>query len=445
MSAVFLFLPVLIFLSLKLTYVVLALTIILMLQMFLSLRIHRKNLSQLYKAESDRQALVVETVTGIETIKSLSLEDDHKKKWMEKTSEVVTSQKKMAQLNGLLQESSGFLQKLMQLVIIWLGAQLVLAGDLTIGTLIAFNILSGRIAGPLVQSIGLASKYQETSLSVRMLGTILNGRPEQLSSGGVTPPLNGEIVFEDIEYAYDKSQPPLIKNLSFRIPPGATIGVVGKSGSGKSTIAKLLMGFDKPDSGYIRIDGYNLREFDLRYLRQRVASVFQQSTLFKGSIADNIAAGNTISDHSEAIEAARLTHAHEFIRTLPQRYDTMLEENAANFSGGQKQRLSLARAVLRTADIVLLDEAMSAIDAHMEEEILQKLLDHWRNQTVINISHRMSTMPLMDYVLVLDKGELVDFAPHEILIRRCEAYRDLWPGIDGNVPATSRAMGMAGE
>ncbi|WP_170419300.1 peptidase domain-containing ABC transporter [Ruegeria atlantica] len=426
LSAVVLILPVLFLLSSSLTVLVLAFSAVMMIQVVLALRPHRKHLTALYQTESERQAMIVETVMGIGTIKSLALEEEQRQKWMQKTSEAVLRQKSVSTLNGFLQETSGFLQKLMQLTIIWLGAQFVLAGEMTIGTLIAFNILSGRIAGPLVQLVGLTSKYQETAISVKMLGSVLNRAPERLHKGGVTPPINGEITMENVEYSYDEGLPPVLKNVSFRIPPGSVVGIVGQSGSGKSTLAKLLQGFDLPQSGYVRIDGFNIREYDLQYLRRSLATVSQDNFLFKGTIAENIAAGHRHAERTEIIEVAQKAQAHEFIRTLPDRYDTVLEEHASNLSGGQKQRICIARALLRPSKLMLLDEAMSAIDAHMEEQILSQILENRGHQTIVNISHRMPTMLMMDYVLVMHEGEVADFATHDVLMQRCEPYRTLW-------------------
>ncbi|WP_158262715.1 peptidase domain-containing ABC transporter [Photobacterium sanctipauli] len=425
-SAVVVLFPVMLLFSPTLSWLVVGFSILIICSLLVVLRPYRQQLEALYQAEAERQSLIVETVRGMETIKSLALEPQQQRDWLATTASVVKCQHKVGRWSGYINEISGFWQKAMTLTIIWLGAQLVLSGDMTIGTLIAFNIMAGRIAGPLVQLVGLASKYQQTAISVDMLGRVLNCAPERLRTGGITPVVAGKIQLEDVSFSYQPQQPPVLKELNLTIPAGEKVGIVGPSGSGKSTLTRLLQGFYQPNQGYIRIDGSDLREYDLPYLRSQIGVVLQESFLFRGSVRDNIAKARPDKSLDDVIQAAKLSGADQFVEALPQGYDTQLEENATNLSGGQKQRLNFSRALLDNPKILLLDEATSALDAESEQHILERLNQIAQGRTLLNISHRLSSMPRMDKVLVLDQGRLVDFAPHGVLLKRCQLYRQLW-------------------
>ncbi|MGF1701291.1 peptidase domain-containing ABC transporter [Photobacterium makurazakiensis] len=426
LTSVVVILPVMWFFSPQLTWLVIGFAVVIMTSLMCILKPYRKQLEALYIAEADRQSLIVETVRGIETIKSLAIEKRQQQEWLDVTAKVVTRQHTVGRWSGYINEISGFLQKAMTLTIIWFGAQMVLAGELTIGTLIAFNIMAGRIAGPLVQLVGLASKYQQTAISVDMLSRVLNSTPERLRSGGITPPMKGLISTEKLSFSYHPNQPPVLQDLSFEIRQGEKIGIVGPSGSGKSTLTRLILGFYQPSQGYIRVDSHDLREYDPNYLRAHIGVVLQESFLFRGTVKENLAKSRPDKSLEQIIEVAQMSGANEFIDALPQGYDTMLEENASNLSGGQKQRLNFSRALLDDPKILVMDEATSALDAESEQYILDRLNSLSQGRTLINISHRLSSMPQMDRILVLEKGRLVDLAPHSVLLERCQLYKQLW-------------------
>ncbi|MGF1748670.1 peptidase domain-containing ABC transporter [Vibrio cionasavignyae] len=426
LTSVVVLIPVMWFFSPTLTWLVIGFSAVIMLSLVAVLRPYRTQLEALYLAEAERQSIVVENVRGMETIKSMAIEERQKREWLEVTADVVSRQHRVGRWSGYINEISGFLQKLMSLVIIWLGAQLVLAGEMTIGTLIAFNIMASRIAGPLVQLVGLTSKFQQTSISVDMLGRVLNSAPERVREGGVTSPIAGHIAVKQLSFQYEPNQAPVIDQLSFDIGRGEKIGIVGPSGSGKSTLTRLLLGFYNPTQGSIRIDNNELREYEPNYLRSKIGIVLQDSFLFRGSIKDNIAKSSPSKSLEEIIQVAQLTGADTFIDKLPQGYDTMLEENGSNLSGGQRQRLNFSRALLDDPKVLLMDEATSALDAESEQHILDNLYQLAQGRTLINISHRLSSMPYMDRILVMNEGKLEDFASHHELLSRCSLYKELW-------------------
>jgi len=425
-SALFVFLPVLWFYNHKLTLLVLGFTILIGLNVVVTIPSNRRRLSALYRTAASRDSMLIETISGIETIKGMSLEPTQKREWMRRSAESVRKQFQVSRMSAMTSEVSGFFQRVMTIVIVWVGVQEVLDGAMSAGAMIAFNMLSGRVTGPLVQMVGLVSKYQQAALSMTMLASILNRPTESARSGGVTPEIKGGISFENVVFRYPQADRNVLDRLAFSVQPGEKIGVVGRSGAGKSTLAKLIQGFYQPVEGIIRVEGFDIREFDLTHLRTSLGVVPQQSFVFRGTISDNIARSQPGASRQDVIQAARLAGADLFIEDMPQGYDTMLEENASNLSGGQKQRLAIARALLARPRILILDEATSALDAESETSIMERFPQIAMGRTVINISHRLNLLVSMDRILVLDKGQVVDFAPHRVLVERCELYRNLW-------------------
>ncbi|MDA9556870.1 peptidase domain-containing ABC transporter [Vibrio sp.] len=426
LSAVVILIPVMFFFSSTLTFIVIGFCVMIVVSMLMVLSPYRKQLEKLYQAEAERQSLIIETVQGIETIKSLSLEKQQQSEWLNTSAKVVRCQHNVGRWGGYIGEISGFFQKAMTLTIVWHGAQMVLAGELSIGTLIAFNIMAGRIAGPLVQLVGLANKYQQTAISVDMLSRVLNAAPEKIRQGGMTPQIQGAIELEHVTFSYPNQPAPVLYDVSISIKPGEKIGIVGPSGSGKSTLTRLLQGFYQANQGATKIDGSDIREYDLSYIRSKVGVVLQDSFLFSGSVRDNIARARPDKPLEDVIKAAELSGADKFIEKLPQGYDTLLEENASNLSGGQRQRLNFSRALLDNPRILIMDEATSALDAESEQYIYGQLEDIAKGKTLLNISHRLSSMPSMNRIVVMEEGKVVDFAHHDVLLKRCALYRSLW-------------------
>jgi ATP-binding cassette subfamily B protein len=288
-------------------------------------------------------------------------------------------------------------------------------------------MLSGRVTGPLLQIVSLINEYQQTALSVRMLGTVMDHPPERdPNQHGIRPPINGELEFRQVTFRYEGTVTPALDNISFRVEEGQVIGIVGRSGSGKTTLTRLIQGIHAPQEGLIQLSGTDIRHIDLPFLRRSIGVVLQDNILFRGTIRENIAAGKPDSSLEEVMEMARLAGANEFIDRLPHSYETLIEESASNFSGGQRQRIAIARALLLQPRLLLFDEATSALDPESEAIVQQNLSEIARGRTMIIVSHRLSSLTNSDAILVLDRGAVVDFAPHADLVERCEIYRHLW-------------------
>ncbi len=296
-----------------------------------------------------------------------------------------------------------------------------------VGSLFAFMMLSGRVAQPLVGLARLVQEYEEVNAAIGEAGAVLN-RPLEIdaASGGLRPRFAGAIAFEDVTFTYAGTKLPALSGLSFSMPAGTMLGIVGKSGSGKSTIARLLQGINRDYSGFLKIDGADLREINLRHLRQSLGVVLQDNFLFRGSIRDNIIAGRPGLTLSNAVEAARLAGAEEFIERLPNGYETYIEEGSPNLSGGQKQRLAIARALIHDPRILILDEATSALDPESEAVVSANLTRIAAGRTMIIVSHRLASLTDCDQILVIEQGRMIDMAPHAALLERCPLYRQAW-------------------
>lgn len=421
------FLPFLLLYSVKLTLLVLCFAGLVGLVIVLLIGPFRRRLQELYKAEAERQALLVETVHGMRTVKSLALEPRQRQVWEDSSAQSISLRFRVEKISAIAQSTTGFLEKLMSVAIVGMGALDVFSGSMTIGALVAFNMLAGRVSGPLVQIVTMIHEYQEIALSVRMLGEIMNQRTEQVGRGrGVRPELVGQLEFENVSFRYSPDRAPALDDVSFVVPGGAVFGIVGKSGSGKTTVTRLIQGLYQIQQGIVRIDGYDSRELDLAHLRSSIGIVLQDNFLFRGSVRDNIAAAKADASIEEIAAAARIAGAEEFISRLPRGLDTMLEENAENLSGGQKQRLAIARALVTNPRILIFDEATSALDPDSEAIIRQNLKQIARGRTVVIVSHRLSTLVDADAILVLERGKVADIGRHEHLVARCVTYRHLW-------------------
>ncbi len=421
------FIPILLLYSVKLTLVVIGFAALVGLVVMLLVGPFQRRLQALYKAEGDRQALLVETVHGMRTVKSLALEPRQRRAWDDYSAQSISVRFRVEKISTAAQSMTGLLEKLMSVAIIGLGALDVFNGAMTIGALVAFNMLAGRVSGPLVQIVTMVHEYQEVALSVRMLGEIMNQRPEQAGRGrGIRPHLRGNIEFDKVTFRYGPDGPPALDNVSFNIPAGSVFGVVGKSGSGKTTITRLIQGLYQNQQGIVRMDGYDSREIDLVHLRTSTGVVLQDNFLFRGTVRENIAAAKPDASIEEIMEAARIAGAEEFIERLPRGFDTMLEENASNLSGGQKQRLAIARALITDPKLLILDEATSALDPDSETIIRQNLSQIAAGRTVVIVSHRLSTLVDADAILVVERGKIADIGRHDQLVTRCMTYRHLW-------------------
>ncbi|WP_341486474.1 peptidase domain-containing ABC transporter [Pararhizobium sp. A13] len=421
------FVPILILYSVKLTFVVLGFAALVGLVVMMLVGPFQRRLQALYQAEGERQALLVETVHGMRTVKSLALEPRQRRVWDDCSAQSISVRFRVEKISTVAQAVIGLLEKLMSVAIIGFGALDVFDNTMTIGALVAFNMLAGRVSGPLVQIVTMVHEYQEVALSVRMLGEVMNQRPEQFGRGrGIRPELHGSIDFDKVTFRYGPDGAPALDDVSFTVPAGSVFGIVGKSGSGKTTITRLIQGLYQNQQGIVRIDGYDSREIDLVHLRTSIGVVLQDNFLFRGSVRENIAAAKPNASIEEVIEAARVAGAEEFIERLPRGFESMLEENASNLSGGQKQRLAIARALITNPKLLILDEATSALDPDSEAILRQNLSKIAEGRTVIIVSHRLTTLVDADAILVVERGKIADIGRHDQLVSRCMTYRHLW-------------------
>jgi ATP-binding cassette subfamily B protein len=425
LTALFILLPILFSYSIKLAMIVLLFTLMISAIVAILVPTFQRRLNDLYTAEGERQALMVETIHGMRTVKALAIEPMQRRAWDQRSANALNQHFRVGQISIAGNAITDFLGKLLPVVIIVIGAQDVFDQTLSVGALIAFQMLSGRVSSPLIALVGLVNEYQETALSVRMLGEVMNRAPEG-RSGGLRPELRGNITFDNVVFRYPGAQNNALDRATFEIKEGSVIGIVGRSGSGKTTITKVIHGLYRIQEGIVRFDGYDAREIDLSHLRRQVGVVLQENFLFHGTVRENIAATMPEASFEEIVEAARAAGADEFIERMPQGYDTMLEENASNLSGGQKQRLSIARALLAKPRILVLDEAASALDPESEAIFINNLSRIAVGRTVIMVSHRLSTLVNADSILVMQRGQLMDAGRHEELLTRCSTYIQLW-------------------
>ena len=425
-AALVVFLPILYYYSWKLCLIVLFFSGLLAATIGVLLGPYRRRLEALYVAEGDRQAMLVETIHGAQTVKALSMEPTQRKKWDDRSAQAIAMHYRVGKISIAATSISKLLEKLMTVAIVFVGANLVFQDEITVGALVAFNMISGRVSGPLVQLVSLIHSYQECALSVRMLGEVMN-RPEEAGLGhGLRPAINGRIEFENVTFQYTPTTAPALDGANIEIPSGKIVGLVGRSGSGKTTITRLVQGMYPIQAGLIRIDGLDMRELDIAHLRQNIGVVLQENFLFRGTVRENIGMAKSNATFREIVHAAKLAGADEFVERMPQSYDTMLEESGSNLSGGQKQRLAIARALLTNPRILIFDEATSALDPESEAIIQKNLKSIAKGRTVIIVSHRLSTLTGCDKIVVMERGRVEHVGNHRALLDQSKVYQELW-------------------
>lgn len=419
------FLPFLLLYSAQLTAVVFFFSILMALVVLSLIKPFQTRLNILYTTEGKRQSRLVESIRGIQTVKALAVEPHGEKEWNDISAAAIQSYFNVGKISLTAKSLSQFFEMTMNIVIVWYGAHLVFDMHISVGALIAFQMVSGRVSAPLVKLVSLVHEYQQVALSVKMLGVVMNSKPEH-SGGNLRTEIKGDLDFHQVTFQYKPDLQPVISNFSLKITAGEILGIVGRSGSGKSTLSKLMQAMYTPQQGFIKIDHTDIRELDKMHLRGNIGIVLQENYFFHGTIRDNIRLAKPGALPEEVIHVAQLAGAHEFISNFRTGYDTMLEENAVNLSGGQKQRLAIARALLADPRILIMDEATSALDPESEWEIQKNLKRIAQGKTVIIISHRLSLMRHADRVMVLDKGNIIAQGTHEELINRPGLYKDFW-------------------
>jgi len=421
--------PVMFYINARLAWIVIACAGLIVLIIIAFLAPLRRRYQRVVDAETRKSATLGETVVGIKTVKALGLEPQRKALWDEQIAEAGKARLSFGQLASWPQTLVTPIERTMVLGTMLIGAYLAMhdSSGYMIGGLFAFMMISQRVAQPLVGLARLIEDYEEVRVSIGEAASVLN-RPLESSSNsaGLRPKLVGNVAFNDLTFSYIGTKTPALDRVSFNIQAGTIFGIVGRSGSGKSTIARLLQGINRDYSGFLKLDGVDLKEINLRHLRQRLGVVLQDNFLFRGSIRENIIAGRPGLTISDAMRAAHLAGAEEFIERMPHGYDTYIEEGSPNLSGGQKQRLAIARALIHDPSILILDEATSALDPESEAIVNANLMRIARGRTTIIVSHRLSSLTECDQILVVDQGKVLDVAPHATLLERCPLYRQLW-------------------
>jgi len=382
------------------------------------------------------QSLLVETLNGVQTIKAQSAENSVRWEWQKRYSSFMSESFRSLMIGVSAGTVGSFLNQLTGLITLWVGAFLVIKGELTIGQLIAFRIISGYVVGPLLNLATSWQSFQGVSLSIERLSDVIDAPAEGSDSEMdqlPLPPISGEVVFQEVDFRFNESAPLVVNNICFSVQPGSFVGVVGRSGSGKSTIMKLLPRLYEPEKGRILIDGYDINKLQLSSVRRQIGIVPQDSLLFEGTIRDNIALTSPDSNSDDIVAAARVADAHDFIMELASGYATRIGEKGAGLSGGQKQRIAIARAVLQKPKLLILDEATSALDYLTERQVCNNLKREFEGSTVFFITHRLSTIRNSDQILMLDHGSLVEQGTHDELLELQGRYFALYSQQESNI------------
>jgi ATP-binding cassette subfamily B protein len=375
------------------------------------------------------QSHLVEVLTGIQTVKAQNVEMVSRWRWQEFYSQYIARTFEKTITGTALNQTSQVLQKISQLMVLWIGASMVLSGDLTLGQLIAFRIISGYVTQPLLRLSAIWQNIQELRVSFERLADVID-TPEESDevdkSKVMLPPLQGEVRFENLSFRFRPGQPQVLKDVNLEIPSGTFVGIVGQSGSGKSTLMKLLPRLYDPEEGRILIDGYDIGKVELYSLRRQIGIVPQDPLLFSGTVSENIALTNPEASSEEIVRAARLANAHDFIMDLPSGYSTPVGERGAALSGGQRQRVAIARTLLSNPKLLVMDEATSALDYETERKVCDNLLENLNDRTVFFITHRLSTIRQADMIVMLHQGAVVEVGTHDDLMKHRGRYYALY-------------------
>lgn len=407
---IFVYIVVLFFYSVSLTWIVIASIPVFAIISLVVTPLFKKRLDEKFNAGAETQSYLVETISGIQTIKSYALEPKMEKKWGDLQADYVKAGYRTSMVASAANMLSQFIQKMFDLIILVAGACAVMQGKFTVGQLVAFRMLAGRVSGPVLRFVQLWQEYQQASLSVKRIGDIFHSTPEPRPRSNISlPVIRGNVKFEQVVFRYQLDMPEVIKNVSFEIEKGNIVGIVGRSGSGKSTIAKLIQRLYIAESGKILIDGIDISLVDPSWLRTQIGVVLQENFMFNGTISENISIHCKNASMDQIIQAAKTAGADEFIMKMQNGYDTVIGERGVGLSGGQKQRIAIARAILNNPRILLLDEATSALDYESESIIQNNLKDICRGRTVIIIAHRLSTLKDADKIMVVDNGEIAEY------------------------------------
>jgi ATP-binding cassette, subfamily B, bacterial HlyB/CyaB len=387
----------------------------------------RQLLNEKFKRGAANQAFLVECITGVDTLKAMAVEPQMQRRWEEQLAGYVAASFRVLQLGNNASNSVQFVNKAVMAGVLYFGARLVISGDLTIGELVAFNILAGRVSQPVLRLVQIWQDFHQARISVERLGDILNTPPEPRfnPARAALPAIRGDVTFEHVVFRYRIDGPEVLHDVSFTVSAGQVIGIVGPSGSGKSTVTKLIQRLYTPESGRVLVDGVDLSMVDTSWLRRQIGVVLQENVLFNQSIRDNIALPDPAMSIERVVEAAKLAGAHDFILELPEGYDTIVGERGASLSGGQRQRIAIARALVTNPRILILDEATSALDYESERVIQENMRRIAQGRTVFIIAHRLSAVRRSNRIITIDRGRLVEDGTHDELINNGGRYAAL--------------------
>ncbi|MCD1595132.1 type I secretion system permease/ATPase [Thalassospira xiamenensis] len=388
----------------------------------------RKRLDDKFQRGAENQAFLVESVTGVETLKALAVEPQMQRRWEEQLAGYVHSSFKTANLGNVAGQLTQLISKITTVLTLYFGATAVVGGDMTVGQLVAFNMLAGRVTGPILRLAQLWNDFQQARISIDRLGDILNSptEPTYNPNRSTLNDIKGDIKFDLVTFRYRPDGPEILRRVDLSINAGEVVGIVGPSGSGKSTLTKLVQRMYVPESGRVLIDGIDLSMVDTAWLRRQVGVVLQENILFNRSLRENIALADPGMPMERVIEAAKLAGAHEFILSLSDGYDTKIGERGSNLSGGQRQRVAIARALVNNPRILIFDEATSALDYESEKIIQENMRRICKGRTVLIIAHRLAAVRDADRIITVEAGQVIEDGTHEELLRKGGRYSKLY-------------------
>jgi subfamily B ATP-binding cassette protein HlyB/CyaB len=428
LSFTFVFLAVMFLYSPLLTWIVLAAFPFYIGISALATPLFRQRLDEKFQRGAQNQAFLVESVTGVETLKAMAVEPQMQRRWEEQLAGYVAASFRVMSLGNTASQAVQLVNKLVIAGMLYFGAKLVIAGDLTVGELVAFNMLASRVSAPVLRLAQIWQDFHQARLSVARLGDILNtaAEPTYNPTRAALPAIRGEVAFEHVTFRYRIDGAEVLHDVTFSVPAGQVVGIVGPSGSGKSTVAKLIQRLYVPESGRIMVDGIDLVMVDIAWLRRQVGVVLQENVLFNRSVRDNIALADPSIPMERVIAAATQAGAHDFILELPEGYDTIVGERGSNLSGGQSQRIAIARALISNPRILIFDEATSSLDYESERVIQQNMQEIAKGRSVFIIAHRLSTVRWSDRIVTIERGRLIEDGTHDELVRTGGRYATLY-------------------
>ena len=422
--------------SVPLTLIALLIVPLYLAQNIWAIPIIKRKIEAIWRTGAANNAFLVESVTNVETIKSLAVEPQFSHKWEKLLARYMCTVFDNVKFRLLIGSFSSVLNTAITMAILWYGGHLVMDGYFTLGQLIAFQMISNQALRPMTQLLGMWPQVQQVGLSLERIGDILNTsmEPVIMNVGKTGGQLQGHIELKDLSFRYRADLPLVLKDVNLDIQPGEKIGIVGRSGSGKSTLTNLVQNLYRPTTGTVLMDGMNIQEANLSWLRSQIGVVMQENYLFNASVRDNIAVNNPAATMDQVIGAAKLAGAHDFILELKEGYDTKVGERGGALSGGQRQRIAIARALLSNPPILIFDEATSALDYESERVIMKNMDAIGKSRTMLIIAHRLSTVRRCDRIILIEKGEIIETGTHDELMARRGSYYQLYSTQEGQAP-----------